>query len=107
MLPYFTNNMKIIWNFHAKMHPRIRGAFFVFPVSFFFMRLTAVGEKKMHKTPCNIVRQACYSGLFQLVDSRSYVVKLAQSLVLLLGTAGLCSRRSDICLGSPLVCSIR
>lgn len=63
--------MKNIWNFHAKMHLRIKGAFFVFPVSLFFMRFTAVSQKKMHKTPCNIVRQACYSGLLRLIPDYS------------------------------------
>ena len=118
--------MKNIWNFHAKMHLRIKGAFFVFPVSLFFMRFTAVSQKKMHKTPCNIVRQACYSGLlrpipdyssrigpipaesglFQLIDSRRHMVKLAKGFILLLSSACLCSCSSGICLGSPLICGV-
>lgn len=148
--------MKNIWNFHAKMHLRIKGAFFVFPVSLFFMRFTAVSQKKMHKTPCNIVRQASYSGLlrlipdyssqigpipaesallrpipdyssqigpipaysallrpvpaysvlFQLIDSRRHMVKLAKGFILLLSSACLCSCSSGVCLGSPLICGV-
>ena len=120
ILPYFTYNMKIIWNFQAKMHPRIRGAFFVFPVSFFLSGLQPLVRKKCIKhraissdklaIPAYSGRfrlVAAYSGLFQLIDSRRYMVKLAQSFILLLGSACLCSCSSGICLGGPLVSGLR
>ena len=45
-------------------------------------------------------------GLFQLIDSRRHMVKLAKGFILLLSSACLCSCSSGVCLGSPPICGI-
>ena len=131
--------MKNIWNFHAKMHLRIKGAFFVFPVSFFLSGLQPLVRKKCIKhraiSSDKLAIPVCYglfriipvesaqfqsnrpnsgriglvpaySGLFQLIDSRLHMVKLAKGFILLLSSACLCSCSSGVCLGGPLVCGV-
>ena len=46
--------MRIILIFQRKMCPVFQDAFFVFPIVNYFMGLTAIRKKKMHKTGCKL-----------------------------------------------------
>lgn len=72
ILTLLTKNIEIIAVSQSKQASRDSRRLFVFPILLFFMRLAAVGEKKMHKCRGRLCPLQQHSGLEQVSIYRKH-----------------------------------